>query len=151
MTSVKITNIDAVVQQPALAAALGFGSSTVFPWIGFYKGVLPRASDLYGIDITTFRKSELLWSSVLSASEASPGTWFVGEDTMLVASVYAKATWYMLAGKNVSSGITYGVIAGDVSSLGAAGDLQLNTVSFGSGTKYRVLGLGVSFPNSFSY
>lgn len=151
MTSVKITNIDLVVAQPSLADALGFGSATVVPWIGFYKGAYPRAYDLYRVNVTTFRKSELLWSSVLSASETTPGIWVVGEDTALAAAIFAKATWYMLAGKNSSTGVTTGVVAGDVSSLGADGDLQLNTVSFGSGNKYRLLGLNVSFPSSFSY
>lgn len=152
MPSIKITNIDLVMQQPALSTAFGFGNASIIPWLGFYQGSAPTKSDLSSIDISTFRQTDLLWSaSMTRAVESTPGIWTIGETTFLPAVAFNNATWYLFGGKDKTGGAMHGVVIGDVTSLGQGGQFQVNTVSFSSTNKYRVNGLVVQFPYTFTY
>ena len=152
MPAIKITNIDLVMQQPALASAFGFGSSTVVPWIGFYKGTVPAKSELGSINVTTYRITDLLWSAAMTkAVESTPGTWTIGENSFLPAIGFDLATWYMFGGKSKADGSMQSVVIGDVSALGQGAQFQINSVAFTNSNKYRVNGLSIVFPYTFSY
>ena len=152
MPAIKITNIDLVMQQPALSTAFGFSNASVIPWLGFYQGAAPTKSDLSSIDISTFRQTDLLWSAAMTkAVESNPGIWTVGENVFLPAISFNVATWYLFGGKDKTGGAMHGVVIGDVSSLGQGGQFQINTVAFTNTNKYRASGLVVQFPYTFSY
>lgn len=152
MPAIKITNIDLVMQQAALSNALGFGHATRLPWIGFYKGALPAKTDLSSVDVSTFRSADLLWSAGLyNEQEITPGIWSIGATSYSPPAIVGTATWYLLCGKDKTSNATYGVVVGDVSSLGQGGQFQINSVSFLLTNTYRVNSLRVQFPYTFSY
>ena len=129
MPSIKITNIDLVMQQPALSGAFGFGNATIIPRLGFYKGALPAKTDLSSVDITSFRSTDLLWSAAMTkAVESSPGIWSIGETSFLPAVAFDNATWYLFGGKDKTGGAMHGVVIGDVSSIGQGAQFQINTL-----------------------
>lgn len=150
MTVAKISGLNTVLTDTIIKNGMGFGIADRSSWLGIFKGSLPSRTDVIG-DVTQFRKSDLLWASVLPNESVLSLSYQVGESDFIMPKANGHATWFLLAGIEDATNIAHACLIGNTSTNAGSGDLMLSSLDFVKGTKYRVHYLQIAFPYSFVY
>lgn len=150
MTVAKISGLDIVLTDTLIKNGMGFGVSGRSSWLGIFKGSLPSRTDAIG-DVTQFRASDLLWSSIMANETVLSLSYQVGESDFIMPKASGHAAWFLLAGIDDATNIAHACLVGNASTSAGAGDLMLSSVDFVKGNKYRVHYLQIAFPYSFVY
>ena len=154
MSFVKISGVNTILTSTLVLRSLGMfsTSSDVVTYFGVYKGDIPSGVHINTqTSIDNFRSSDLIFSTVLPTTSTSTLSLGVSTSTYSTATISGTATWVMVAGKYLSSSTNLlGAVIFDVST-GTQTQMQLNTDKVLKWYTYRVPGLNMVFPYSFTY
>jgi len=150
MSVIKITGLSSALLNSALRQSLGINVNGYAAFTGIYQGSPPNIVDVVN-NVTTFRASDLLWSSEGSANTVLPLGYQLNGDGFFYPKKPGIAGWFLCAGIDKATRNIMSFITGRVSESGGDGDLILSSTTLESNNKYRIHQLKLNIPYSFTY